>query len=113
MQCKQRDKLDSDRISRLESVGFVWDAFDQRWEGMFAKLENYCQARGAYLVVPQRYKEDLSLGIWVASMCNRRDKLDSDRIARLESIGFIWNPLDQQWKEMFATLKEFCRQHGC
>jgi hypothetical protein len=79
---------------------------------MFAKLENYCQAHGDYLVVPQRYKEGLSLRMWVASMCNRRDKLDSDRIARLESIGFIWNPLDQQWEEMFAKLKEYCRQHG-
>mmetsp|Transcript_8864 Transcript_8864/g.16048 ORF Transcript_8864/g.16048 Transcript_8864/m.16048 type:complete len:108 (-) Transcript_8864:88-411(-) len=45
--------------------------------------------------------------MWVTIMCNRRDKLDSDRIARLESIGFIWNPLDQQWEEVFAKLKEY------
>jgi hypothetical protein len=25
----------------LNPLDFVWDAFDQRWEGMFAKLENY------------------------------------------------------------------------
>jgi hypothetical protein len=30
----------------------------------------------------------------------RHDELDSDRISRLESVGFIWNPLDLQWEEM-------------
>jgi hypothetical protein len=34
------------------------------------------------------------------SAVDMSDGLDSDRISRLESIGFIWNPLDLQWEEM-------------
>ena len=51
-------------FARLESIGFVWDAFDQQWEEMFAKLEEYRRENGDCLV-PYCYKEDPSLGIWV------------------------------------------------
>jgi hypothetical protein len=40
------------------------------------------------------------LGHWVKTQRGRHDELDSDQISRLESIGFIWNPLDLQWEEM-------------
>ena len=61
MRCRRKD-LDSERFSRLESIGFVWDAFDKQWEEMFAKLEKYRQLHGDCLV-PRHYKEDPSLGI--------------------------------------------------
>ena len=57
----KRTKLDSVRRDRLESIGFVWDAQDQQWENMFAKLEKYRQQHGDCLV-PHQYKEDPSLG---------------------------------------------------
>ena len=85
----RRDDLDSDRISRLESIGFVWDAFDKQWEEMFAKLEEYHRENGDCLV-PRRYKEDPSLGIWVDTQRSRRDNLDPTRRERLETLGFVW-----------------------
>ena len=87
-QRSDRDKLDSERIDRLESIGFVWNAFDQQWENMFTKLKEYSQLRGDCLV-PQCYKEDPSLGIWVRTQRHRRESLDSTRRERLESIGFV------------------------
>jgi hypothetical protein len=110
-QRKIRDELDSDRHSRLASIGFVWDAFDQQWEEMFEKLEDYRQAHGDCLV-PFRYKNDPSLGIWVSTQRSGRDKLDPTRRERLESIGFVWFPFDDRWEDMFAKLKEYRRKHG-
>ena len=43
------------------------------------------------------------------NMRSRRDELDSTRRERLESIGFVWDALDQQWEEMFAKLEEYRR----
>ena len=95
-QRSKRDHLDSDRISRLESIGFVWDAWDLQWEEMFAKLlEDYRQVHGDCLV-PRGYKHDPSLGTWVMTQRRQRDELGSDRISRLESIGFVWHPRNQQ-----------------
>jgi hypothetical protein len=68
---------------------------------MFARLEQYCHQNGDCLV-PFDYKEDPSLGRWVNNMRIRHDQLELDRISRLESIGFVWSPFDQQWEEMFS-----------
>jgi hypothetical protein len=45
--------------------------------------------------------------MWVASMRNRRDELNSYRHSRLATIGFIWNPFDQQWEEMVSKLEDY------
>ena len=57
---------------------------------MFAKLEEYRQKTRGLSRVPYNYKEDPSLGRWVANMRSRRDELDPTRRERLESIGFVW-----------------------
>ena len=57
----RRDELDTERISRLESIGFVWNIYDQQWEEMFAKLEQ-CSQQNGDCIVPQGYKKDPSLG---------------------------------------------------
>jgi hypothetical protein len=111
------NKLRSDRRSKLESVGFVWvsgesvTAYEKKWENLFGKLEQYHRNHGDCLV-PQLYKEDSALGRWVNHMRSRRVELNSERVARLESIGFVWDAWDRQWEEMFAKLEEYCRKHG-
>ena len=62
---------------------------------MFAKLEEYHRENGDCLV-PHDYKEDPSLGLWVTRQRSRREHLDSERIARLESIGFVWRVRKQR-----------------
>jgi hypothetical protein len=62
--------------------------------------------------VPIHFKDDPSLGMWVASMCNRRDEFNSDRHSRLATIGFVWNPFDQQWEEMVSKLEDYRQGHG-
>jgi hypothetical protein len=111
------NKLRSDRRSKLESVGFVWvlgkslTSYEKQWENMFVKLEQYRRQHGNCLV-PIHFKDDPSLSRWVASMRHGRDNLDSERVARLESIGFVWDAWDRQWEEMFAKLEEYCRENG-
>jgi hypothetical protein len=78
---------------------------------MFAKLKQYHRKQGDCLV-PRHYKEDPSLGFWVNTLRNRRDELHSERIARLDSIGFVWDSHDHQWEGMFAKLAEYHQCHG-
>ena len=35
-------------------------------------------------------------------------KITEERIARLNAIGFEWDPQKAQWEKMFAKLKEVC-----
>ena len=111
------NKLRSDRMSKLDAIGFVWvagdtlTAYEKQWEEMFAKLEKYRQLHGDCLV-PRHYKEDPTLGNWVFNMRCRRDDLDFQRIARLESIGFVWDTYDKQWEDKFSKLQEYRRENG-
>jgi hypothetical protein len=111
---RRRQEFDPDRIgrSRLESIGFVWDANDHQWEDMFAKLEEYHQ-KHADCQVLQCTLQAVSL-TWKRGQHGaqryQRDKLGSERIStRLESIGFVWwvwdrHALSWYWlSDTFAT----------
>jgi hypothetical protein len=50
--------------------------------------------------------------VWVVNTRTRHFELDYDRIARLDSIGFVWDARDRQWESMFAKLKDYYRKHG-
>lgn len=39
-------------------------------------------------------------------------KINKDRIQRLESIGFAWDPQKVQWEAMYKRLTDFVREHG-
>lgn len=106
-------KLSPDRVTRLEKAGFVWDRFEVAWEEMFAALTSYKQAYGD-CDVPREWKDNPSLADW----CNNQrtictnNKLSPDRTKRLKQLGFVWNPLEAAWEEMFAALTAYMQAHG-
>lgn len=113
------NELRADRRARLESIGFAWVAGEavtkrqRQWEVVFERLEARCRQRGDCLAL-QEHKEGPALGKWVSHQRKRRAELGSARVARLESIGFVWSPFDQQWEEMLQRLAERRRQaRGC
>ena len=71
-------------------------------------------------MVPQRYKENPSLGHWVDRQ--RRDyrkrkegkvsPMADDRINLLEKIGFVWNVPDSTWMVRYEELKQFKATRG-
>ena len=110
------DKTKQERRDKLNSIGFVWSVRevgrsskrDKAWNDKFERLVRYKQEHGDCLV-PQNYKEYKgdtllpSLGTWVRTQRQGRNDLDPGRISRLESIGFVWDPLEEQWEEMLPS----------
>jgi len=84
---QRRSCSDPKRREKLESVGFVWAAQDDRWETMFERLKCYKEEHGDCLV-PHLYSEVPQLGIWVQNQ--RRRCSDPKRREKLESVGFVW-----------------------
>ncbi|CAB9520977.1 helicase [Seminavis robusta] len=94
-----KKSLSPEQLCQLYSIKFKWSEpgkqvgkSQQRWEIMFAKLENYKQRYGDCLV-PVRWKEDPALGKWVSRQrdTNNCRYLSDERKARLDGIGFTWN----------------------
>eukprot|EP00594_Rhizosolenia_setigera_P006173 CAMPEP_0178951700 /NCGR_PEP_ID=MMETSP0789-20121207/7378_1 /TAXON_ID=3005 /ORGANISM="Rhizosolenia setigera, Strain CCMP 1694" /LENGTH=343 /DNA_ID=CAMNT_0020632615 /DNA_START=121 /DNA_END=1155 /DNA_ORIENTATION=+ len=103
------------RIEALDSIGFVWDVLENAWESNFKKLIEYKKIHGDCRVPTgykraheQRSKEMTQLGEWVNAQRiryriatqNKRSKkksaLGPEHIKRLESIGFVWEPMKQR-----------------
>ncbi|UCF74979.1 MAG: helicase associated domain-containing protein, partial [Betaproteobacteria bacterium] len=95
------------------TIGFVFDPREAAWQEMFMKLVAYRDEFGD-CNVPQRFEADPELGAW----CNtqrkayKHNRLSPERIERLETIGFVFDPREAAWEEMFAKLVAFKDKYG-
>ncbi|MDA9911181.1 Helicase associated domain protein [Amylibacter sp.] len=90
---KQRSfkkNLSPEQINRLEKLSFIWDVLEQQWELGFEALEKFYQ-REAHTDVKLKYKEsDYNLGNWCSRQRLRKKYLSSEKIDRLNKLGFRW-----------------------
>ena len=62
--------------------------------------------------VPNAFPENRKLGEWVSTQRKDRGAVSPERIARLDALGFAWDPIDAAWEEMFAALGTFKNDNG-
>ncbi len=110
-QMKKKNRLPEERVQLLEKIGFIWDPYDDAWEQMFAALRTFKEEHG-HCKVSKSYAENPALGTWVGTQRVRKKRLPEDRVQRLEEIGFIWNPYDDAWEQMFVALRTFKQKQG-
>ena len=105
--------LSKDRITRLEGLGFEWDPSSNDWNRMYLFLCSYKQQYHDCLV-PNRFNENKELGFWVGRQRKLYSNglLQSDRITKLEAVGFEWDPLSSDWDQKFIILSSFYASHG-
>ena len=116
--CRQK-KMAKDRINRLENIGFSWNPKDELsllWQQKFEELRQFSVIHG-HCNVSQNYVQNPWLGTWVSSQRDRyrQNRLEQDRIVRLESIGFVWNFKNEfviAWQQKFNELQEFRDVYG-
>ena len=112
-QFKTKGQLSEERIARLLSIGFEFDPFATRWEAMYQALSAYKEEHGN-CDVPSGYKSNLQLGVWCTKQraMRTKGKLSDDKIARLLSIGFDFDPFTAQWEAMYLALAAYKEEHG-
>lgn len=92
---KQRSaQLSENRHRMLSDLEFIWDKLSLKWESRFKELLQYRTAHGD-VNVPKEWSG--GLGAWVNTQrqTKKSDKLTTERIRRLEDIGFMWMPRSQ------------------
>ncbi|MEQ1726663.1 MAG: Helicase associated domain protein [Sphingopyxis sp.] len=112
-QAYKKDILPENRITRLEELGFAWNPLDATWDEMFLALKAYKQTYGDCYVT-KKWKDNPELGEWCQRQRNvyKKNKLSPDRYSRLEGIDFVWDPLVENWEEMFSALVNYKQTHG-
>jgi len=114
--------LDNETISNdmvTSPVDWAKLTFEQRLK----QLEIYKRKYG-HCKVPQLYKENPSMGLWVRDLRvkKRKGKLPSEVEKRLSKLGFVWNCRKRKkaktsskrlpWNDRFSQLKNFYEKHG-
>lgn len=89
-QLRKRGKLSKEKVDALDSLKFTWSTAEADWEDKFKRLCQWSREHG-HASVPFNEGE---LGWWVNTQrqCKRKGKLSPLREARLQTLGFVWNP---------------------
>ena len=84
-----KGKINHERITRLNKIGFVWEPHDTSWSERFSELIEFKELNG-HCHVPPRFADNPRLGRWAARQraSIRRKQLSNERMRLLEEIGF-------------------------
>jgi hypothetical protein len=95
--------------------------YDKQWKMKYEQLVKFKRTNG-HCMVPNKYKEDTSLGAWVCTQrkYHKNNKLRLDRKRLLDESGFAWKdegaptfkPDDKLWHQQYEKLVEFKRIYG-
>jgi len=100
--------LSPERISRLESIGFIWEPLEEQFEKGFQETLLYKERTGnPNADATYKAPEGFPLGKWQSDQRSKykKGKLSAERIKRFEGIGFIWSINERLFEEGFqATL---------
>lgn len=107
-----KNRLSTDRIKRLNDINFIWDAIDKQWERGYAALNDFYKQNGNCRVKESLKINGFNLGIWAGKQRARKNQLLSNRVKRLNLLGFSWNPIDEQWEQGFDSLLQFHKREG-
>ena len=112
VQRRVKKGLTPDQLKRLNSLGFVWDALAERWDQIFALLQKF-QKREGHCRAPSGHEEDgVNLGKWAGYQRANKAELTPNQLRRLNSLGFSWDPIAEDWEQNFAALEKFHEREG-
>jgi superfamily II DNA or RNA helicase len=105
-------RLSAERIKRLEELRFVWDLDETIWEKSFQELNAYKKQYGYCNVIRSGEHAKLSKWSTVQRRAFNKGKLSPQRIARLEAIGLMWDPIENVWNQRFQELAAYKNHFG-
>lgn len=99
------------RLAKLDEIGFEWTL--PVWDRRLRELTHYARENG-HTDVPLQHPG--GLGVWMLNQkFNLRD-MSPERVAALDSIGFIWNHNrkkrnNKMWDQRYKELCEYVKVH--
>ena len=94
-QRRSEKKLSEERRRMLNQIGFTWfrtyrKVREERWQEKLSELQAFREKYG-HCRVPYDWPENKQLARWVANLRRKKDKLEEEKIAQLDALGFIWD----------------------
>lgn len=109
----KRDGLTEQKRDRLDALGFVWDVPSDKWNEGFSRLELFKKENGhCRVLVTEKCADGYPLGQWVRGQRTTQTRMPFNRRARLDALGFSWDPLSEQWDEGFRHFADYVRTNN-
>ena len=94
-QRRSEKKLSEERRRMLNQAGFTWlrtyrKVREERWQEKLSELQAF-QEKYGHCRVPFDWPENKQLARWVSHLRRKKDKLDEQKVAQLDALGFIWD----------------------
>lgn len=108
-------KLTEEQVALLDKLGFQWDVREEKWTEGFEQLKTFKTQHGHCEVGLVAGADDkLQNWVGVQRSSKAQGKLDFERQAQLDALGFSWvgEMNDHKWDEMYQRLKAYHAQHG-
>ena len=88
-----------DRVKQLNAIGFDWYPLVTQWNQIYEALQEFHKIF-KHFHVPKNYEPCIGLARWIQTqrreyrkfVNSERTSMSEERIDKLESIGFEWNP---------------------
>ena len=106
----------TNRIKKLEKLGFVWYPFTDQWDEMYGQLIAFYEKSGKHPNQNSQDSDEEKLARWCGTQ--RGDYKSGvlqkrpDRIQKLEKIGFVWDVIETQWEEMYRKYDNFKKKYN-
>jgi len=98
----------------LESIpGWTWDVLEDKWNEGFYHLKEF-KNKFSHINFSQKHKTEdgFKLGQWVGVQRSFISKMSKERKNKLDSLGFVWDSVDQQWEKGYSHLTTFFEKEG-
>jgi len=104
LQQGRQSSMTTERIDKLEELGFVWSKVDDHsWHQRYKELIEYKETHG-HFSVSTLDKTKKQLGLWILTQRRqysllqqgKKSHMTTERIEKLEKVGFIWKKRSQK-----------------
>lgn len=87
------EKLRPDQFKKLKELGFKFiSPHEEKWHSAYKCFKVYVELNNS-AKVPQTFvtNDGFKLGSWVARQRSNKEALATDRIVKLDKLGFVWD----------------------
>jgi len=113
------DVLKQSKINELNSIGFIWDVDQHKWNTEYENLKIFKKKYGHTNTTSVYDRENkVRLGKWCGHQrtAKKNKKLSLDRIKKLNQLDFIWELqttiLTNQWDKKYTLLEKYFEEKG-
>ena len=110
----KKNKLSKDHLDKLKSITFVWSLLDSSWDDSF---DNYIKFKKEHNKEPNNNSKDKFeklAATWATRqrVSYKKNELSKSRVAKLDSVDFIWDLAETSWDNNFKGYKSFKKKQG-